>query len=456
MTLFSPTYHYYPDKNWMNDPNGPVAYKGGLMLFHQYNPFGATWGNMHWKQVFSPDLVHFVRQGIALAPTENSYDQDGIFSGCCVEKEGKLYAFYTGVKPEVQCLAIADANGEPLQFVKAENNPLLLPPEERENLTGFRDPFIVKEGEGYRMLVGSGHKEKEGLVFSYFSKDLLTWEYRGIFARLPKEKAGQMWECPNLLSFGEKRRLLLVSALPQGQVLALMGKQEGDTLTLSGAHPYDLGGKCLYAPNIAFLPDGRQILYAWLREEGDRSEQGWQGALSLPREVRLLPDGTEGANPASEVVKLREKELFSARRFTLHSGDNPLRGIYTRHCEIDITFETGASTLNLELLRSRDGKQKVVLSYEGASERLLCDATKCGAKEVVGGYVVGQGITSLRVFLDGSILEVFINGRETLTTRVYPEREDGDGLRLYGLLAVRVQGLRVFAMQNIWKQETGE
>ena len=201
------------------------------------------------------------------------------------------------------------------------------------------------------------------------------------------------------------------------------------------------------------MPDGRQILYAWLREDGDRSSRGWQGALSLPREIRLLPDGTEGANPAREAVQLREKELYSARGFTLHSGDNPLRGIYSRHLEIDITFETGASSLGLELCRSRDGKEKVVLEYDGAAEKLTCDATACGASEACGGYVVGQGVTSLRVFLDGSVLEVFINGRETLTTRVYPEKADADGLRLYGLPAVRIQGLRVFSMQDIWEED---
>lgn len=39
-------YHFQPEKNWMNDPNGPVVIDGKLHLFYQYNPFGAVWGNM--------------------------------------------------------------------------------------------------------------------------------------------------------------------------------------------------------------------------------------------------------------------------------------------------------------------------------------------------------------------------------------------------------------------------
>ena len=45
---FRPQYHYTPEKNWMNDPNGLVYYAGEYHLFYQYNPFGNTWGHMSW------------------------------------------------------------------------------------------------------------------------------------------------------------------------------------------------------------------------------------------------------------------------------------------------------------------------------------------------------------------------------------------------------------------------
>ena len=43
---YRPQFHYSPAKNWMNDPNGLVFYKGQYHLFYQYNPLGNTWGNM--------------------------------------------------------------------------------------------------------------------------------------------------------------------------------------------------------------------------------------------------------------------------------------------------------------------------------------------------------------------------------------------------------------------------
>ena len=33
---YRPTYHFTPENNWMNDPNGMVYYKGEYHLFFQY------------------------------------------------------------------------------------------------------------------------------------------------------------------------------------------------------------------------------------------------------------------------------------------------------------------------------------------------------------------------------------------------------------------------------------
>jgi sucrose-6-phosphate hydrolase SacC (GH32 family) len=75
-----PQFHFTPEKNWMNDPNGLVYYKGEYHLFYQYNPFGNTWGHISWGHAVSPDLVHWKHLPVALA------EENGvmIFSGSAV------------------------------------------------------------------------------------------------------------------------------------------------------------------------------------------------------------------------------------------------------------------------------------------------------------------------------------------------------------------------------------
>src|SRR3981081_1050957 len=76
-----PLYHFLAPGNWMNDPNGPIFWKGKYHLFYQYNPNGPFWGSIHWGHAASSDLVHWEDLPIALAPSKNGPDQDGCWSG---------------------------------------------------------------------------------------------------------------------------------------------------------------------------------------------------------------------------------------------------------------------------------------------------------------------------------------------------------------------------------------
>src|SRR5271163_187393 len=54
-----PEYHFLAPHNWMNDPNGPIWWKGKYHLFYQMNPHAAVWGDMHWGHAVSADMVHW-------------------------------------------------------------------------------------------------------------------------------------------------------------------------------------------------------------------------------------------------------------------------------------------------------------------------------------------------------------------------------------------------------------
>ncbi len=440
-------YHLQPRKNWMNDPNGPVFIGDALHMFYQHNPKGPAWGNMTWGHAVSPDLIHWRHLPNALSPTPSGPDKDGVFSGCCVMHEGRPHILYTGVSPEVLCLAVGDEGG--LSFSKHADNPILTV--QNEQYTGWRDPFVWREDGAYRMTIGSGYKGVGGTALVYQSDDLKRWKAVGELCRGDHSSTGYMWECPNFLRF-EDQGLLIVSALPQADVLAMQGPYANGALVPGKPWKYDLGD-CFYAPNTVKDASGRYVQWGWMRECGDgarRGEQGWQGMLTLPREVRATRTGI-CVRPAREVSLLRGETLFERKNFSVRSGDNPLKGITGQHLEIDITFETGANTLALEVLRA--GQNACArIEYDGASETLSADLTSLsgGAPRNPGGPVAGESRVNLRVFVDGSALEIYANGRETLTTRAYPH-EGCDGLRLYAEGGVRIHELTVYEMRSAYE-----
>ena len=63
-----PEYHFLPEKNWMNDPNATIYFKGVHHLFYQYNPTDWHWGNLHYGHATSEDLLHWREEPIAMYP----------------------------------------------------------------------------------------------------------------------------------------------------------------------------------------------------------------------------------------------------------------------------------------------------------------------------------------------------------------------------------------------------
>ena len=56
---YRPAYHFIAPAAWMNDPNGPLHWRGRYHVFYQYNPHSPRWEAPYWGHAVSDDLVHW-------------------------------------------------------------------------------------------------------------------------------------------------------------------------------------------------------------------------------------------------------------------------------------------------------------------------------------------------------------------------------------------------------------
>ncbi|MEN6478830.1 MAG: glycoside hydrolase family 32 protein [Anaerolineales bacterium] len=432
-----PAYHFCPPRNWLNDPNGMIHWKGTYHLFYQYAPFSAVNGVKYWGHAASRDLAHWEHRPIALSPTPGGPDRDGIWSGCTVDWDGLPIAFYTGVFPEQQCIAVGDDTLN--TWIKYSANPVIGAPPEGLAVTGFRDPCVWREQDAWYLVLGSGIEGGNGMILLYRSEDLLHWEYLHPLYVGESVETGRIFECPNFFAV-DGRHVLITSPIPLSRAIYFSGDYREHRFTPGRWGEVDAGG-ALYAPQYMIDAQGRRLLIGWLWEERPAEAYGaagWSGAMSLPRVLSLDSEGRLCTAVAPEVNALREGVLCQASA-TLDDAILPLPAAACDQSEIHARFRVeGAQQVGVEVLRSPDGAEVTRVAYDVATGRLLCDRTHASLNPETHRDVRSDtltlgddGLLDLRIYVDRSIVETFANERVALTSRVYPERGDSTGVAVF-------------------------
>ncbi len=445
-----PSYHFRPPANWMNDPNGTIYHNGFYHLFYQHNPYGDEWGHMHWGHARSRDLVRWEQLPIALWPSLEA-GEDHVFSGCAaVDGAGNPLLFYTSVKtaegddrpPNEQWAAIGDADWQ--QWQKHAANPILAlashggPPFEGD----WRDPFIFTEAGRTFMVLGGNTEAIAGVALYEATDESLTqWHYHKLLYQEPRSETRFM-ECPNFFKVGEKWVLLLS---PYQPVVYLVGDFDLASLTFTPQHEgvLDPGqGEVpnFYASNILYDEYGRCILLGWVR--GFRSGQGWNGCLALPRILTIGPDGRPHQMPVPQLQQLRDKH-WTESAVTLHNSSHAIEGIHGDALEIQLLLQPKGGTFTLHTRASADGTRGSGIIYDGSTLDVL------GTKTPL--LLADDEPLKLHLFLDRSVLEVFVNGGRIAVTRLLDAQPGDDRLILQVEDGeVTIISLDIWTLQDIW------
>lgn len=432
-----PQYHLLPAHNWMNDPNGPIFFRGRYHMFHQYNPQAAVWGNMNWAHATSPDMIHWKHEPIALSPTPGGPDRDGVFSGSAVLDNGKPTMIYTAVAPpatdaeatlrdgvhvwrETQCLAVAQ--DDELNTWKKLPDPVITAPPPGLVVTGFRDPCLWRENDSWMLALGSGVRQKGGVILLYTSPDLRHWTYLHplVVSSSADRKAlnpvdsGDMWECPDFFPLGNKH-VLLVSTM--GKVHWQVGTYEKQRFTSETEGIVDWGS--YYAAKTMVDRDGNRILWGWIPEARPDAEliaAGWAGAMSLPRVLSLSSGNELQMDVAAATEQLRSASIVFTPENSTAERQKMLDGLRIRNLAAELKLEIDSRGGNFTIhLQSDDGRAFATISGTNPSgtRELRVNSVTAPLRGPAGSPL------RLHLLLDGSVMEVFANQTTALTARIY-------------------------------------
>ena len=311
-----PEFHFTAPSGWINDPHGITYRDGRYHLFYQYVPESLVWApNCHWGHATGPDLFDWTVQPVALAPGDGD---DGIWTGSLVTDDaGESTIFYTSVvQPGIGIGRVRRAHpADPEWLTWAKEGVVATAPAELD-IIAYRDPFVFRDGEGWRMFVGAGLADGTATALSYSSADLAEWSYDGIAVQRSTTETqpvwtGALWECPQL--FELDGRHVMVTSVWDDDVLHYVIYAVGDyvdgnfTPTSWGRLSY---GPSYYAPSFFRDADGKPSLTFWLRHVEDR-DAGWASAHSIPHTLSLVGE-TLVATPHAGLEKYR-REVTTSR-----------------------------------------------------------------------------------------------------------------------------------------------
>lgn len=373
-----PALHFTPATGWINDPHGITARDGGYDAFFQYVPGRTEWApDCRWGHASGGDLLTLRERAVAIAPGDGD---DGIWTGCVVQDGPDAHAFYTATSiPDFGIGRVRAARPVDASWDSWAKGDVVVEAPPGLDLIAFRDPFVRRDGDAWRMFVGAAGRDGTAMALTYTSQDLASWEYDGVaLARSSAERepvwTGALWECPQVFDLDDQA--VMVTSIWEADVLHYAAYAIGsfaDGRFAATRWERLTWGSALYAPTVFTDADGQLALSFWLRDvRGD----DWAGAHSIPYRLHSA-GGRLVARPHPDVAAHR----------TGVSTDGTVSGLVA-----DIEWTSTAGVLTIASAAA------VVASIERTADEAVVTTP--------GGRTVFPAEDALRIVVDGPVLEV--------------------------------------------------
>lgn len=464
-----PHFHLVPPEGFYNDPNGMIYWNGRYHLFYlartpairQDEPDTLELSEV-WDHVSSKDLIHWMIHPPALKPAADGSTPLGIWSGGAVAGAPVPTLVYH-VPGQGTCMATSEDYylenwtlhpKNPLIRISSKEGPQPNFDENDKEYVVF-DPTAWYEDGTYHLLLGNKSNKPgyEGDCTSYFtSTNLQDWDYKGPFYKSKREWSSEETDCacPDFFPLGDRHMLLMHSHAPRFHVHYYLGRR-GETF-----EPESYGKisqptcSFLAAPETLIDDKGRRIMIAWVREAGGWDgwhKRGWGSAMSLPTVLGLDDQSRLTLSPVAELQQLRERSFDIPSKSLDSDQEVSLDGVRGTTLELELTLDPQSSErCGFKVLCSPDGREETTITWDPALGMIRGDFSKSSINEKIDydrlivddlrqqdlPFSLDPGeMLKLKVFVDRSVVDVFVNERLCMTLRVYPELENSDGVKVF-------------------------
>jgi fructan beta-fructosidase len=486
---YRPQFHFSPEANWMNDPNGLVYFDGEYHLFYQYYPDSTVWGPMHWGHSVSRDLIHWKHHPIALYPDSLGY----IFSGSAVVDLTNTSGFGTPANPPMiaiftyhnpdlekrgslkfQNQGLAYSLDKGRTWLKYSGNPVLRNPGFRD----FRDPkmFWNQKIKKWNLIMAVHDR-----VHIYSSPNIKDWTFESEFGKNIGAHGG-VWECPDLFPLkvegGEAQRwVMLVSINPGGPnngsaTQYFTGDFDGHKFLPDETNEkwVDWGRDNYAGVTWSNIPesDGRTIFIGWMSDweyATDVPTSVWRSANTIPRELSLKSE--EGhyfltSKPVTELGILRSATDTSSLNHLSFTGEKEIStgSISLMQSELLFGFDLSDKSVDtLGIILENNLNERFIIGYSLPGKQFYIDRRKSGnsdfSKKFAGistaPYNAGT-VLKIHLLIDASSVEMFVDdGRLVMTNLVFPT-DKFTRLKLFSKSGTGLLNKAVFhGLEKIWR-----
>lgn len=497
---FRPAYHFTPPIGRSNDPNGLCFWRNKWHLFYQFFP--PAQDQISWGHAISTDLIHWQD----LPPAINPGPETGSWSGATWVEADRVIAMYHGYGSGNMVAVSSDENL--LEWEKISGKSVLPNPlpiwcfadgSEKSGsanvpagaINFVYDPCIWQKGEYYYSLSGGAHRlpgvwKRHRQAYLFRSRDLKEWEYvhefiEGDFFGNPGDDCG----CPYFMPIGSK--YILIHYSHRGSSHYMIGDYDtvNDKFHVLDSGHFGFSNNFpggIFAPTA--FPDGSGGVILMLSLDSGHWLNGEEArqVISLPRRLTLT-DNELLIEPVQSTGSLRCAPVvftgidIPANREVLLDGCSG----NVAELEVEVDWQHGNWQLfEVNVLRSPDSEEVTSVRFHKQSGYRVPDTAPDGAYNFCKAQVesvlsidashssslpetpsripenapvcipAGENL-KLRIFIDKSILEVFVNNRQCAAVRVYPGREESTGISFSTRGGSATIKKCVFCkMKNIW------